>query len=147
MILLAVWSFLRAAGVTLIDPSDIKTGGIEASRELGYLSETGAIILIAVIAFFMIGIDILIRVYIGTSAVAVSRGEKRSILFIILTCLIILGDTAIIIGLIATLIHFPGDSSVQTIAINLIIEVTSIVLMIGLIIAAVRVRRMRKQGN
>lgn len=98
------------------------------------------------ILLLIILISVIARVYVGRSAIAEGRGARRGNLYLFLAVIFIIlsattvGESIIVTDTTENLGVFTPDQSLSTI----IIELTSMVMMIEMVISAIRVRKLRK---
>ena len=108
-IVFGVWSFVKAFGVIFSRRaqivSEIIEDGIQNNYDFSDVPE--GLIIKMVLLFVGIGLaaDMVARLYVGLSAIAAGRGKHKSILYIVITAIMILFS-------LMTLISVP-DSSVE----------------------------------
>lgn len=88
-------------------------------------------------------VEVLLRFYIGFSAQAESKGKRLRGVYLIVTAVTVAVSTAFIIGEIIFFILY-GDSLVAAF-ITIVIDVTSTLLLLEVLIYGYRLRRFRKQ--
>ena len=95
-------------------------------------------------------IDLWIRTYAGRSAIAISRGEKRGRGFTMCTVILILGSILIIVmwcRAFYTGLRTTDQKMLKELTFSsLIVEITSLILLIEMLISANRVRKLYKNG-
>ena len=94
------------------------------------------------IIYTVIALSLLIRCYIGFSARGESKGKKKHIFYLICAGVILFFSVLIILFEVIMLIFLMDG--ILTLVINIIVDLTSAVLLLELIINSVRVRRYRK---
>ena len=89
--------------------------------------------------------DLLIRVYVGRSAQAEGRGQKKGSLYLVLAALLSL----ISVASLAFLIGYSdlADVSLPDSIISVVVELTAVITQVEMIVAAICVRRERKNMN
>ena len=154
-IVFGVWSFVKAFGVIFSRRTQIVAEIIEDGIQNNYdFSDVPEGLIIKMVLLFVgIGLaaDMVARLYVGLSAIAAGRGKHKSILYIVITAIMILFS-------LMTLISVP-DSSVEADYISLngvgqegtlsaiIIELTSTIMMTEMLVAAIRVRKLTRQSQ
>ena len=107
--------------------------------------------LLAIITIY-VAIELGVRMYIGKSAIAESRGKKKSVMYIVLTFILILLALISVMfdgaGLIQKVIGTESgvENTTQTDMLTaFIIDLTSLIMMIEMVVCAFRVRKHKKQ--
>lgn len=101
--------------------------------------------LFSISAWIITIIELTIRCYIGFSARSEGRGKRKRILYLILTSFIILIYLPIIA--LEVLIIFVTPGYIFNMIITLIIDATSVIFLLELMIDSIRLRRLRKQSG
>lgn len=143
IIIMGAWSMLKGMSMMLIDPSRISEGiqGLTSGEDLA-LSEHTAMIIMVVMTIAIANIDFLIRLYVGSSAIAVSKGNKRGTAYVVLSCLLIITSVVTLCFMCAALyngIASTEDSGASFSA--LIIETTSLVMLIEMLVVSHRLKK------
>ena len=89
-------------------------------------------------------IDLLLRMYVGRSAIREGKGEKKRWGYIVFALLMALTSTA----LTAVSVYFVarnGTESVVQLAATMIVELTSVITLLELVFSAVKVRRLSRE--
>lgn len=147
--LFSVWSVFKGLSLLLIDTSDLSQQAEVIQQNTGMtMSANTAKLLVIGFSVLWILVDFAIRFYIGRSAIAVSKGQRRSGRYIRLTCLLICFSILAIVFAGAA-VYFAIVSNPQikiggTISAG-IIELTSLVLMIELVAVSGRLRKLTQQ--
>ena len=98
------------------------------------------ILLISIIMAVILGV----RMYVGLSAIAVGRGRRRRLLFILIAVIMIIGNIwAFISGFFAT--EAPEQLGVLTENHSLsafIIDATSVLMLTQMVISAIKIRKL-----
>lgn len=114
--------------------------GFDAVEDQDEITKTTVVILTWVI----IAVDLLVRVYVGFSARAEGRNKRRKTpLYIILAGGVLFFTVIIALAEIVMLVLMTGG--LLNLLVNIIIDITSGVMLLELMINAVRVRRYRKE--
>ena len=105
--------------------------------------------ILAAATFIVLAVALAIRAYVGLSAIAEGRGKRRKSAYIVLAIIMILaGIASFIAG------FFSASSPEQYGALSrnqsfsaLIIEATSMIMMIQMIVSAIKVRTLTRKGR
>lgn len=146
-----LWSIVKAVlYFIMVSPEglvkNIKSDEL-AQLQFGDLSEnTVGYLLIAVILFLLV-LDLLLRLYIGRSAVADGRHlRKKRITYVVMAFLVAAG---LVSSLVTRFFRTEQDTiwvdSFETASVSTIVDLTSLLALIEMIIAAIMVRRLRKE--
>ena len=143
IIIMSAWSVLKGLSLMLIDPSRLSEGvqGL-TSAEGVTLSEHTAVILMVCMTIAIANIDLLIRLYVGSSAIAVSKGRKRGIAYVAWSCLLIMISILTLCLMCAAL--YQDFSSMEDSGVSIssvIIELTSLVMLIEMLVVSFRLKR------
>ncbi len=145
----AVWNLAKAVGMITAQRQELilwmKELAGEAAKDVPDSFVFGVVIFVTAVVLLL---DFIIRAYVARSAVAESRGKRRSILYLIFSGLIIASS------LYSIVMYFSGsgygdyysffrDRSIA----SLLIETTQAVLMTEMIVASARVRRLSGRGK
>lgn len=104
---------------------------------------TGIAKVVTIIILLILGaLDMLLRLYIGASARSQGRGKKKSGFYIVITALMILVLTLTIGIEVYSTLRLEGGLIDDVI--TLIIDVTSLVILVDLMVSAVRLRKLKK---
>ena len=133
VILFGAWSLIKFAVTFLIH-------GVQFEGEY----DENIIFISTIIVWVVLGLAFLIRLYIGLSARAESEGRRRRRAYLILTGLIAFIDAAAIVVEIIVMVMEP--KGLLNMAITVMIDVTSTVILIELLVNAVRIRRIRREA-
>ncbi len=139
VILLGVWSVLKSVLYVLAGPP----------LNLGEEIDPTVILITKIVSFIFIGFlitaDILLRVYIGRAARAEGQGRKQKNRYLYLAGFVIAFNFA---GLVFSVYYAVtaglGDLSRLDFAASCLVEVTSTILLFRLILAAKRVKKLRR---
>ena len=155
-----VWSFVKTLGMTLITRPDNISGYMSAMQsggvEITDMSETAMFWTTVVISGILLIIDVSARLFVGFSAISVGRGKRHSRWYIVIALLMILGS---VISVLMILYSFQLDTEDSVAALSnnsaisnntfsgVIIELTSTIMLIEMLAASVRVRKLNGQSK
>ncbi len=149
VILFGIWTVLKSIGMLFITREELMEQIREAidAQHLPVNERLVMVIALVMIGLFLLA-GILIRVIIGTSAIAAGRNRKHGAAYIPLTILMILTSMLSIGGglgsfFISVKEETAGDSSLS----GIIIEITSIIMLIEMLVSAARLRKYRKKAE
>lgn len=132
IVLISAWTFLKFV-ITLIAFRNVK---ITPDVDLLYL------VMLGVLGIILVGIFLLYS-FVGLSARSESRGKRKRPIYLILAGILTVTRTLVILSEIVS--FFFTRSGVLTIIISLVIDMTSLVFMLEIMGAAVRLRKLRKK--
>ncbi|MBQ9061018.1 MAG: hypothetical protein IJ128_07730 [Firmicutes bacterium] len=152
VIAFSLWSIVKAVIYVILSPlstfSEIMDPKeLEQLQTIGIGERAADISIIGVILLMMI-LDVLLRIYIGRSAIADGRqGKKKTPVYLVLSILVAAGMIASNINRVQG--YFQSDTepvaeSIRTMTVSWIVDLTSLLALIELIIAGIMVRRLRK---
>ena len=103
--------------------------------------DDNVLVIAIIILLALVVIDIGIRVFVGLSARAHARGKKKSLLYVIVTILLLVSS------LINTYFMFTNISEYTIIGViaNLLFELSSVLVMLMLVISSLKVRSIEKK--
>ena len=146
LIVFGIWSVVKALlhGTASYSKmlEEVRLEGTDLSElGLGDLSwvVAGAAVAIVLIVLFL---DLAIRVYVGMSARAECKGEKQGRKYLVLSVLLLILSGVYICSFVMVL--FSGSDQVMDADAAILVELTSFVTLLQMIISAVRVRRARR---
>ena len=157
VIAFGVWTIIKSAFYLLLQPFDIEIfippeQLAEMEAEMGPNVDilTSGVIVGAI--FFILFLDLLLRFYIGKSAYADGRARKRKRVIYVIVAIIM--AVAFANGIWATvsnlLIGEPTEQSegveyMRGVLTSVLLDMTSLLALIELIVSAIQVRRLRKE--
>ncbi len=137
----SVWSVIKTLLYFWVNPSFFSVSNITLSPEVQRI----ALIISYVIVAIMVLIDLLLRLYIGLSAVAVSNRRKRRSFYIVIAIAIALSNIIVWFCVILGYVNIRMDyQSSADYYVSSFVDFTSIVLLIELIFNSLRIRRLEK---
>ena len=93
----------------------------------------------------MIFISFLIRCYVGFSARSEGKGKHKSVLYLVFAGLITFVYFFVIV---CECVYFVvGNERIVTVIVTLIIDVTSLVFLVELMVNSIKIRKLRKDGS
>lgn len=154
IILFSIWTMVKTVGISMMYRTEIirdmrSFGGTENST----LSDSTLFLLFLIMILFLFSILLFLRLYVGLAAISEGRGRRRSNLYLaiagIMIVLSILSLYQMLLQLFsgAEIEHAPYYLSDDPSISSVIIELTSIVMMLQMVSAAIRIRRLRKNEN
>lgn len=137
VILFGAWNILRSIMGLILDPDQM-------SEILGIsdaLDDTAEIVIsVCIVAIFVI-VDLLLRTFIGTNAIAVGRGEVRSNAYIILAILLLLLSVSADMYSIIDIIK--NENTTHEIS-SIIIDLSTCIAFYEVIFTSLRLKRIDK---
>ncbi|MBR4224227.1 MAG: hypothetical protein IKR73_05405 [Oscillospiraceae bacterium] len=142
-IVYGVWSFILS--IMMLLTTDIKSMIEEMGNEDMSVAELYNFVFVFICVFIglMLVLDMGSRLYIGLSARAESMGKPKGKAYIVLSCIVVLNYT-VTLGLLYWDLHIE-DADIITIIISIMIELTSMLIMIDLIRSAINIRKLRRE--
>jgi len=137
VIAFSVWSFAKIGlFLALVDEKVL-------SQLLGFDAATLSGAVLAGLAVILI-IDVCFRAYVGLSARAVGRGEKRGAFYLVVAALAAIGNASSLVG-----IAFGTSFALPPLAmgVSIAIEATAIAALVLVIFISVRLRRIGKTAE
>ena len=140
VILFGIWSLVRAI-MMLLFPSDARDQLLSAS---GTAVQTQLVIILTIVLFFiLVGIDLVLRLFIGISARREAYGMKKRRGYLGAAIVLLCAYFALDAYSVYLLPRYPANLVVNIL--YLVIDLTSILALLWLINACVRFRKIRKQ--
>ncbi len=135
VIFFGVWSLIKSIMSIVIYKGDlyqylVQYQNAHLLRGLAY----GSVI-------FVLAMDLFFRFYLGMSASAEAKGKKKKKGYLFLAFFMLFYT---VLGLVATLFLLPDDISLLTTMTTILVEFTSALTLLQMIISAIRVREIRK---
>ncbi len=147
VLIFSVWTIIRTLGVVFINRRTI----IEAVRKAAegqieeYPSDAELLYVIFLVAAIYLVVVVSIRVVIGVCAVAEGHGRRIPFLYIPVTFLYLCGEIMTLIGNVLILMGAGTDSTGDVTFSAVLIELTSVILLIEMFFAALKVRKSKKR--
>lgn len=148
IILFGFWSAAKLLGSLLILRKETIDMVVAASGTTEGVSERALFIVLFVFTTIIVALLLALRAFIGRAAIDEGRGKRRGILYLVLTALFIVGSALSIITDIRV-IFFSEEAAEQFGALTpdqsltaLVIEVTSLIMLIEMVISSIKVRKL-----
>ena len=139
VIAFAMWSVLKTFLYCFFHQSEL----LNITPEM----EEGAIlisqIILYILVFLALALDLIPRIYVARSAIAVGRGRKKGKAYIVVSALMAAESVASILAEFFFMDSATFSNSLDTFA-SVLVDLTSLLMWIELIIAAMKVRKMTK---
>ena len=132
VIAFGIWSVIKSVLSVALD-TERALGSFEGDKYL--------ILAFWIMLAILLAIDLALRFYIGSSAIAEGKGASRSAGYIVLALL--MGALSFVL-LVAGLFVQDAFANIVNTVVTMIVELTSDVLMLEMGISAIRVRRLRR---
>ncbi len=154
-ILFGVWSIVKTVGLFYFDKARrmaVLKGMIEAN---GAVWEDRYYTFAVILAVVVLAWDLLFRSFIGWAAISEGMGKHRSVLYIVIACLMLWTSIWTITGLSTEYVKYltqlnsltsetPGkDPSLSAV----IIEITSFIMLVEMVHASIRIRKLNRESG
>ena len=144
-----IWSLVKFFGVLLVKKQEIITEIYEEMYDSNpEMAETYKPLIFKVLLIFIliaILIELAARLFIGLSAISEGGGKRRGVFYLIIACIMIvfsfLSSIAIMTRMVSADYDPSGAVMDDTSVSSLIVELTSMIMMIEMVAASVSVRR------
>ena len=154
-ILFGVWSIVKTVGLFYFDKARrlaVLKGMIESN---GAAWEDRYYTLAVVLAVIVLAWDLVLRAFIGWAAISEGMGKHRSLLYVIIACLMLWSSIWTMTGLSAEYVKYlikltsetpeaPGQEPSLS---AVIIEITSLIMLAEMIHASIRVRKLNGESG
>ncbi len=140
VMLFAIWSIIKSI-------MQVSVGG-DFEKNLSEISDggeaaAGALVLVYVFIFATMALEVGVRIFIGMSGRAEGKGKKKSIVYIVLACILI---PLYVIGIIYSIMNMSYiENSVMDTIVTLAVDITSLSALIELVFSGIRVKSLRKK--
>ena len=145
-VIFSLWSLIKAVGMIILRRGEYTPTLIEVVEQVGEQWHDNYFYFLVIAAFVALCVEFLIRAIAGFAAISEGRGGRRTPLYIVLTFILIWNSFTIIVDVItgneASRLDIRGGGSTWS---YVIIEATSMILMIEMAAAAIRLRRLRRK--
>lgn len=152
VIAFGIWSIIKAAIYFILVPLD-ELGDVQPDEGLAVLqamgmTDRGIGYVIAVTVLFVLLLDFVLRLYIGRAAVIDGRRlKKKRFIYVILAMFVAISTISSLVTR-GVQLGAGGDTAwggaVQAANVSVIVDLTSLLAVIEMIVAAIMVRRLRK---
>lgn len=136
VIAFGAYTVVRAILQLLLDPAWFIGDVAEENLRAEYT-------MLALFLTVVLGGDLLLRVYIGRRAIRDGKGRQVGTRYIVFAVLLALADVAVVITDLTS--KDPYTSGLLELAVTLIADITMAVTTVELVLAALRVRKLRRQ--
>lgn len=148
IIIMSLWSVIKIISEVFINKDEIVSAlRNEGNADLNYLSDSTIVVLFAVMIVLMSSIFIAARVFIGRSAIAEGNGRRANFLYIPFTVIYIVLTVMQIRESANSLVSGKSEELLvieEPPVAALMIELTSLIMLTELLIAAIKVRQYRR---
>ena len=136
VIAFGIWSVVKGIILMLLGeaPVDIRV----LMREVD--APVWAFVLVVVLFLIVLNVDLYLRIYVGLSARSEAAGKKKGAAYLVVACIVL---TLSILSIIALFRSAYTDTSGDKV-VTFVIEVTSLIALLNMIVASVRVKKIRK---
>lgn len=148
VIAFGLWSIVKTAAYFVFDPANVQKAvqafNIEESAD--YTSAIGPIVLVGI--FFALVFDLMLRVYVGRSAIRQARGRGNrifSVIVAIILALLLINEMVYRIWMM--LMGESISTSLDGILVSWIIDMTSFLAMVEVIYSSIRLQRLRREAE
>ena len=152
VIAFGIWSVVKAAIYFLLVPLE-RIDTLFSEQDLADLQSAGASnkaagIITIVVILAMLLVDLLLRYYVGRSAVLEGRRiRKKRITYVVVAAFI---GFFLLLSIVMRFYSYLGEQEVtktalDTASVSIVVDITSLLATIEMIVAAIMVRRLRKE--
>lgn len=153
IIAFGMWSIIKAALFFIIRPYDLEAmigpDQFQAFTDAGITGDAamGAVFMGGI--FLALVFDLILRLYIGRSAITEARGKKNKTIFYVVLAILMAGT--IVLNLIYGFsgLDQPQDDaamrSVDSVYASRVLDLTSLIALVEMINASIRVRKLRRE--
>ena len=143
-----IWSLIKSIlYFVLVEPlSNIINENLDSIIDSNFEALAALALSILIVGLFVL-IDMLLRWKVGRKAMAVSRGEREpGVGFFILSSILLLMDMAeLIMGALSIAGIIPSDEDITDQISTLLVDFTSVVMLIEMLFAAIMIRKLVKK--
>ena len=143
-----IWSLIKSIlYFVLVEPlTDIINENLDSIIDSNFEALAALALSILIVGLFVL-IDMLFRWKVGRKAMAVSRGEREpGVGFFILSSILLLMDMAeLIMGALSIAGIIPSDEDITDQISTLLVDFTSVVMLIEMLFAAIMIRKLVKK--
>lgn len=144
IVLFSIWSAVKMVGMLFLLRKETVDALLEKVGPVEGLSDNAIFLIFFVMTVLVMGLILGIRVFVGLSAVAEGRGKRRGLLYILIAAVMIIGNIWFFCVGFFTMEAperfgaLTRDQSIST----MIIDVTSMIMLAHMVIAALRIRKL-----
>lgn len=152
ILIFGLWNLAKSLGIIFLNRSVFIDMIRESIADTDVAANEGLIFIILVlIVALLLSVGLIARLFIGLSAISVGRYKRRKTLYLPVTILYILAS---VVEIYMDFDYYFLNSS-ETIAleisdsplVSMMIEVTSVIMMVELVVYSVRIRRLRAKES
>lgn len=145
----SLWTVLKCAGVIFFRKEEImeKLRSTDAVVKGEYTAEYFFTIMLLAVAVYLL-VEISFRLFVGISAIREGKGKRSFFIYIIVALLLIYGSfSTIVLAVLGWVSGGEGDQGILSMIADssspdaVIIEITSMIMMIEMVAAAIRLRK------
>ena len=100
------------------------------------------LVIVNIIIWVVVAVEVLVRGFIGVSAKASGMGQSRSNVYLVLTVIVFVSDVIFVI--LEIISFFSYDYSLSEAIVTVIIDVTSLALILEVLVYECKLRKLRK---
>lgn len=146
VIFFGLWSVVKTILQIILSQQSIASfANVEDVALDGTFDATTYVIISAILAFVMLGIDLGLRLYAGLSARADGRGKKKSIAYIIVAFVLIALGVISVVSTIISVSYLEG--TIIDKVVTLIVDITALLALVELVISGIRLKRIRRKSG
>ena len=148
IILFSIWTVVKTLGLVFMLKDESIAIARKAADEIGSnVSDQHLYYIVLAVMLIIMLLFLAVRTYIGRAAISEGRGVRRRKGYLILAVILIIINTVAVTAnyLLPESQEYLGELSTNNSMPALIIEVTSMIMMVEMVFAAVRLRRARRR--
>ncbi|MBO5565264.1 MAG: hypothetical protein J5935_06590 [Lachnospiraceae bacterium] len=151
IILMGLWTIAKTVGLLFFQRAQVlETVHTSVGEPLDQITDGQILVILLIFILIVLLVELAMRLYVGVSAIRESRGKRGFPFYILLAALVIVGNLNTIIVAVATWIDGTVEDNTlhlidTTSATAVIIELTSMIMLIEMIVASLRIRKHNRQ--
>ena len=148
IILFSIWTVVKTLGLVFMLKDESIAIARKAADKIGIsISDQHLYYIVLAVMLIIMLLFLAVRTYIGRAAISEGRGVRRRKGYLILAVILIIINTVAVTAnyLLPESQEYLGELSTNNSMPALIIEVTSMIMMVEMVFAAVRLRRARRR--
>lgn len=148
IILFGIWSEIKFLSMLFLLREETVAGVMRLAGPVEGISDRAAFLIIAVVSIVIMSFILSFRIYVGLAAIAEGRGKRRGYLYIFIAVLMIISSALyFVVGATSAeaaeqLGAFTRSQSFST----LIIDATSMIMLIQMVISSIKIKRLTGKG-
>ncbi|SCW31194.1 hypothetical protein SAMN02910456_00471 [Ruminococcaceae bacterium YRB3002] len=142
--LFTIWSVIKVLGTLFLERSYyLELIREESGPDSSAFIDNIAFVILVIATVIVLLIMVSVRLYVARSAIEEGNGRRRNILYILLAFCIIISNILSLTKMITEYVLFLTDhiSDTEYSFISILIEITSMIMVVELIISAIRLRK------